>query len=59
MDRIRGCDCWRNNFGNNVLIAPLSYVNIDVPDNSLVIGNPAKIIPKEDATDGYINFTIV
>jgi len=45
--------------GNNVLIAPLSYVNIDVPDNSLVIGNPAKIIPKEDATDGYINFTIV
>jgi len=45
--------------GNNVLIAPLSYVNIDVPDNSLVIGNLAKIIPKEDATDGYINFTIV
>lgn len=44
--------------GSNVLIAPLSYVNIDVPDNSLVIGNPAKIIPKEDATEGYINFTI-
>ncbi|MDL5515047.1 serine acetyltransferase [Arenibacter sp. M-2] len=41
--------------GNNVLIAPNSFVNIDVPDNSLVIGNPAKIINKENPTDGYIN----
>jgi serine O-acetyltransferase len=41
--------------GNNVLIAPNSFVNIDVPDNSLVIGNPAKIISKENPTDGYIN----
>ena len=40
---------------NNVLIAPNSFVNIDVPDNSLVIGNPAKIISKENPTDGYIN----
>ncbi len=43
------------NIGNNVLIAPNSFVNIDVPSNSLVIGNPAKIIKKENATEGYIN----
>ena len=41
--------------GDNVLIAPNSFVNMDVPDNSIVIGNPAKIIRKENATDGYIN----
>jgi len=43
------------NIGSNVLIAPNSFVNFDVPDNSLVLGNPAKIIRKDDATDGYIN----
>ena len=41
--------------GNNVLIAPNSFVNIDIPDNSLVIGNPAKVINKENPTEGYIN----
>ena len=41
--------------GNNVLIAPNSYVNFDVPSNSVVIGNPSKIIDKENATEGYIN----
>lgn len=41
--------------GSNVLIAPNSYVNFDVPDNSIVIGNPAKIIYRKDATEGYIN----
>ncbi len=40
--------------GNNVLIAPGAYVNFDVPDDSIVIGNPGKIIKKENATDGYI-----
>ena len=44
--------------GNNVLIAPLTLVNFDVPDNSIVIGNPAKIIPCENATEGYINFVL-
>lgn len=42
------------NIGNNVLIAPGAYVNFDVPDNSIVLGNPGKIIPKEDATKDYI-----
>jgi serine O-acetyltransferase len=41
--------------GNNVLIAPNSYVNFDVPSDSVVMGNPGKIYPKEDATEGYIN----
>ena len=41
--------------GNNVLIAPNSFVNFDVPDHSLVIGNPGKIIPKENPTKNYIN----
>lgn len=41
--------------GNNVLIAPNTFVNIDIPDNSLVIGNPAKVIYKENPTEGYIN----
>lgn len=41
--------------GNNVLIAPNSYVNFDVPDNSIVLGNPGKIIPKLEATKDYIN----
>ncbi|PTT41863.1 serine acetyltransferase [Chryseobacterium sp. HMWF028] len=41
--------------GNNVLIVPNSYVNFDIPSNSVVIGNPAKIIPTENATKDYIN----
>lgn len=40
--------------GNNVLIAANAFVNFDVPDNSIVIGNPAKIIPRENAVEGYI-----
>ena len=41
--------------GNNVMIAPNAFVNFDVPDHSLVIGNPAKIIEKENPTALYIN----
>ncbi|MFW2134900.1 serine O-acetyltransferase [Chryseobacterium sp. TY4] len=41
--------------GNNVLIAPNAYVNMDVPANSVVIGNPAQITPNNMATEGYIN----
>lgn len=43
------------NIGSNVLIAPNSFVNVDVPDNSLVIGNPCKIISRENPCEGYIN----
>ena len=40
--------------GSDVLIAPLAFVNFDVPDHSIVVGNPGKIIPKENATKDYI-----
>ena len=40
--------------GDNVLIAPGSYVNFDVPSNSIVVGNPAKVKFDNDATQGYI-----
>lgn len=40
--------------GDNVLIAPLSYVNFDIPSDSIVIGNPAKIISRKNATIDYI-----
>lgn len=41
--------------GNNVLIAPNAYVNIDVPDNSIVLGNPASVRPAPNATEEYID----
>lgn len=41
--------------GDNVLIAPNSFVNFDVPSNSIVIGNPGKIITSFTATEDYIN----
>jgi serine O-acetyltransferase len=34
--------------GNDVLIAPNTFVNFDVPDHSIVIGNPGKIIYKDN-----------
>jgi maltose O-acetyltransferase len=44
--------------GNDVLIAPNSYVNTDIPDHSIVIGNPATVHFKENATEGYVNFIV-
>ena len=41
--------------GDDVLIAPNSYVNCDVPSHSIVFGNPCIIKHREDATEGYIN----
>jgi len=41
--------------GPNVMIAPNAFVNSDVPPNSIVIGNPAKIISKDNPTKNYIN----
>lgn len=41
--------------GKNVLVAPNAYVNFDVPNDSIVVGNPAKIYPKSNATEDYIN----
>lgn len=44
--------------GNDVLIAPNAYVNCDVPDHSIVFGNPCIIKHRDNATEGYINRTI-
>ena len=41
--------------GNDVLIAPNTFVNIDIPDHSIVFGNPCIIKHKDNATEGYIN----
>jgi len=41
--------------GSNVMIAPNSFLNVDVPDHSIVLGNPAKIISKHNPTEYYIN----
>lgn len=45
----------RITIGDNVLIAPNAFVNFDVPSNSIVLGNPARVIASEDATAGYID----
>lgn len=40
---------------DDVLIAPNSYVNCDVPSHSIVFDNPCIIKHRENATEGYIN----
>lgn len=49
--------------GDDVLIAPNSFVNFDVPSHSIVLGNPGKIHHRDWATEGHIgivykNFTM-
>lgn len=44
--------------GNNVLIAPNSFVNFDVPSDSIVIGTRCSIVSKQSAVEGYINNSI-
>lgn len=39
--------------GDYAMIAPGAFVNFDVLSNSIVIGNPGKIIPTEKPTDKY------
>lgn len=41
--------------GRDVLTAPNTYVNCDIPDHSIVFGNPCIIKHRENATEGYIN----
>lgn len=40
--------------GDDVLIAPNAFVNEDVPSHSVVVGNPCRIIHKENATLNFI-----
>ena len=44
--------------GNDVFIAPNAFVNFDVPDHTVVIGNPGVIHRKENATSEYISFEV-
>lgn len=44
--------------GDDVLIAPNAYVNVDIPPHSVVLGNPAVIHTKDHATEGYVNRTV-
>lgn len=46
------------NIGDDVLIAPNSYVNCDVPSHSIVFGNPCVIKHRDNATESYVNNTI-
>ena len=41
--------------GDDVMIAPNSFVNIDIPSHSVVYGNPCIIKHRINATEGYIN----
>lgn len=40
---------------DDVHIAPRTYVNCDIPSHSIVLGNPCRVIPRENATERYIN----
>lgn len=44
--------------GSDVLIAPNTLVNQDIPDHSIVIGNPCKIIHRENATVQYVYYKV-
>lgn len=44
--------------GNDVFIAPNAFVNTDVPDGCLAIGNPAVIVQKEKSSQKYIVYKV-
>lgn len=51
--------CGRVQIGNNVLFAPGAFCNFDVPDNSIVLGNPGKIIQRDSSpTEKYIVYPV-
>lgn len=45
----------RITIGDDVLIAPNTYVNCDIPSHSVVFGNPCVIKHRDNATENYIN----
>lgn len=40
--------------GDDVFIASNTFVNQDIPDHSIVVGNPCKVIERRGATKGYV-----
>lgn len=52
-----GCNafvCGGIHVGNNVLISANAFVDFDIPDNSLVFGNPGVIKYKDNASMDYM-----
>ncbi len=45
--------------GDDVLIAPNSFINCDIPSHSIVFGNPCIIKHKDNATENYINNKVI
>lgn len=43
--------------GHDALIAPGAYVNFDVPPNTVVLGNPGKVV-SDSGSAGYVNHQI-
>lgn len=52
--RTNSCVVGNITIGDDVLIAPNTFVNFDVPSHSIVIGNPASVHHRENATEGHI-----
>jgi len=46
------------NIGDDVLIAPNTFVNFDVPSHSVVVGNPATIHSRMNSTEGHLGTII-
>ena len=44
--------------GDDVLIAPNTYINCDIPSHTVVFGNPCQIKERNNATEGYINSVV-
>lgn len=44
--------------GDDVMIAPNAFVNFDVPAHSIVVGNPAAVHSRENATESYVNYRV-
>lgn len=42
------------NIGDDVVVAPNTFINFDVPSHSVVFGNPGVIKHKDNATNGYL-----
>lgn len=40
------------------MIGPNTFVNFNVPEHSVVVGNPGVIHHKEKATEGYIGYCV-
>jgi serine O-acetyltransferase len=41
--------------GNDVMVAPNTFINFDVPAHSICFGNPGKVVHKKYATEFYID----